>query len=93
MALHNEYKTRQYDWHDGCGCFTSVSLTTTRVGTGEDAGLSSKGNTVSFKPAELVDDVYVKTDISLYPEFLRDQLDAVWDQAFHISYESYLRSL
>ena len=93
MALHNEYKTRQYDWHQGCGCFTSVSLTTTRIGTGEDAGLFSRGNTTSFKPGTINDDDdYIRTDLTIYPQFLRDQLDVVWDDDFHSLYETYLRT-
>ena len=91
MALHNEYKIRQYDWHDGCGCFTSVSLTTKRVGTGDDAGLFSNGNTVAIKPGQLDGNAYNRTDLTVYPQFLQDQLAAVWTDAFHASYENYLR--
>lgn len=93
MAINTEIpKIRLYDWHHGCGCYTSVSYSTQRVGTGEDEGLASALTTASLKPGSLVDDVYVRTDLTTAPQVIQDTLSGTWDDAFHTLYEAYLRT-
>lgn len=69
---------------------TSLSYSTQRVGSGDDAGLTSALNTTSVKPGAMVDGTYVRTDLTTLPASIMMQLNGIWDDALHTAFEATL---
>lgn len=81
--------------YDAAATGRSISYSTQKVGSGDDAGLSSALLTTAITPGTLVDDVYVKTDItatSAVPPEIKDIATMCWSEAVYTAHEALLRA-
>lgn len=88
-------KVQKIRLYDDASTGRSISYSTQKVGSGDDAGLTSALLTTAIVPGSLVDDVYVQTDISAtstIPQEVKDLAGMCWSAAIHTAYEAKLRN-
>lgn len=72
----------------------SITYSTQRVGSGEDAGLTSALHTTAMAPGSLVDDTYIRVDVSetaTIPQEIKDIANMCWTEAVYTAHEAKLR--
>lgn len=93
MAI--ETKVIKIRLYDEATTGRSITYSTQRVGTGDDTGLTSALATTAITPGSLVNDVYVRTDISAtstVPQEVKDVATMCWTETVYTAHESKLRS-